>query len=209
MTMKKNKKNMSESVTIYSPYEIYKDGEFVQSAMHEKDFNEDELKAVAEVLERHGGYPVEMCELQELSGELMESIYVDELNDLYPNLDDNSCLEAYLCEEMPTELIEAADKFVKYKDVDQDFYLDVDGEEVKSSFLLRISNDAFCKMKKIVTSGSYDKSDFDMLKELEPETYQEVAELVFEWAFKYSMRVYDAEKPCVLKNFPYQVYVNL
>ena len=64
--MKKNKKNMSESVTIYFPYEIYKDGEFVQSAMHEKNFNVDELKEVAEVLEKHGGYPVEMCELQEL-----------------------------------------------------------------------------------------------------------------------------------------------
>ena len=209
MTMKKNKKNMSESVTIYFPYEIYKDGELVEKALTDKDFEEEDLKAVAEVLEKHGGYAVEMCELQELSEELTETIYTQELEEFFPDEDDCSCFEVCLCEEMPTELIEAADKSVKYKDVDQDFYLDVDGEEVKSSFLLRISNDAFCKMKKIVTSGSYDKSDFDMLKELEPEAYQEVAELVFEWAFKYSMRVYDAEKPCVLKNFPYQVYDNL
>lgn len=150
-----------------------------------------------------------MCELQELSEELTETIYTQELEEFFPDEDDCSCFEVCPCEEMPVELIEAADKYVKYKDVDQDFYLDVDGEEVKSSFLLRISNDAFCKMKKIVTSGSYEKSDFDMLKELEPEAFQEVAELVFEWAFKYSMRVYDAEKPCVLKNFPYQVYDNL
>ena len=205
----KKKNNETEPVTIYFPYEIYKDGELVEKALTDKDFEEEDLKAVAEVLEKHGGYAVEMCELQELSQELTETIYTQELEEFFPDEDDCSCFEVCLCEEMPVELIEAADKYVKYKDVDQDFYLDVDGEEVKSSFLLRISNDAFCKMKKIVTSGSYEKSDFDMLKELEPEAYQEVAELVFEWAFKYSMRVYDAEKPCVLKNFPYQVYDNL
>ena len=205
----KKKNNETEPVTIYFPYEIYKDGELVEKALTDKDFEEEDLKAVAEVLEKHGGYAVEMCELQELSEELTETIYTQELEEFFPDEDGCSCFEVCLCEEMPVELIEAADKYVKYKDVDQDFYLDVDGEEVKSSFLLRISNDAFCKMKKIVTSGSYEKSDFDMLKELEPEAYQEVAELVFEWAFKYSMRVYDAEKPCVLKNFPYQVYDNL
>ena len=205
----KKKNNETEPVTIYFPDEIYKDGELVEKALTDKDFEEEDLKAVAEVLEKHGGYAVEMCELQELSEELTETIYTQELEEFFPDEDDCSCFEVCLCEEMPVELIEAADKYVKYKDVDQDFYLDVDGEEVKSSFLLRISNDAFCKMKKIVTSGSYEKSDFDMLKELEPEAYQEVAELVFEWAFKYSMRVYDAEKPCVLKNFPYQVYDNL
>lgn len=43
----KKKNNETEPVTIYFPYEIYKDGELVENALTDKDFEEEDLKAVA------------------------------------------------------------------------------------------------------------------------------------------------------------------
>ena len=207
--MKKNKNIANKSVRIYFPYEVYKYGELVNNGLLEREFCEEELKAIAGILEKHGGYAVEMCDLEDFYDELIDSININELDVLYPDEEDHSSYEACLCDGMPSDLIETVDKYVKFKDVDQDFYLDVDGEEIKSSFLLRISNDAFNKMKQIASGSPYEKSDYEMLKEKEPETYQEIAGQVLEWAYKYSMRVYNCNKPCTLKNFPYQVFESL
>jgi hypothetical protein len=207
--MNKKMNNAKESVTISFPFEIYNNGEFIDNAILERTFDENELKALAEILEKHGGYAVDMCDLEDFYEELTETANYDELDELYPDEEDFSGYRSYLCDEMPSDLIEAVDKYVKFKDVDQDFYLDVDGEEVKSSFLLRISNDAFNKMKQIVAGDPYDKSDYEMLKEKAPEAYEEIANKVSEWASEYCMKIYNSEKPCTLKNFPYQVFENM
>ena len=54
-----------------------------------------------------------------------------------------------------------------------------------------------------------DKHDFDILKEQAPEAYKEMTELIFEWAYKYSIQQYGEPKVCILKEFPYQVYESL
>ena len=53
--------NAKESVTISFPFEIYNNGEFIDNAILERTFDENELKALAEILEKHGGYAVDMC----------------------------------------------------------------------------------------------------------------------------------------------------
>lgn len=171
--------------------------------------SEDELKEVASIMEKNGGYPVDMCELESLHDRIMEKVYVDEINRLFPDEEDFEDYSAVLYDAMPLDLRFAAQEYIKYKDVDQTFYLDVDGKEVRDSFLLRVTQNAFTKMVEVANSDKHDKSDFDLLKEYAPEAYNEMTELIFEWAYKYSVREYGEPKPCVLKEFPYQVYESL
>ena len=58
-------------------------------------------------------------------------------------------------------------------------------------------------------TSKHDEHDFDMLKEQAPEAYKEMTELIFEWAYKYSIQQYGEPKVCILKEFPYQVYESL
>ena len=108
--MNKKMNNAKESVTISFPFEIYNNGEFIDNAILERTFDENELKALAEILEKHGGYAVDMCDLEDFYEELTETANYDELDELYPDEEDFSGYRSYLCDEMPSDLIEAVDK---------------------------------------------------------------------------------------------------
>ena len=181
----------------------------VADEMLKHSVTDEEIKEVAAIMERNGGYPVEMRELEKLSDQILEDIYIDEITRLYPDEEDYDDYYVELNEVMPQNLLMAAQQYIKYKDVDVTFYLDVEGSEVSSSFLLRVTQNAFDKMREVAKSGPHYKSDFDVLKEQAPEAYKEMSDLIFEWAYKLCIRDYGEAKPCVLKEFPYQVYENL
>ena len=210
MNTNKNTQNDMKTTKVCFNYFIYDgDDEEVANDLLELELDKENLMEVASIMEEHGGYPVEMCELQSLESWILDTIYEDEFERLFPDVEDFDGYYVEIAQDMPQELILAAQEYIKYRDVDQTFYLDMNGTEVKSSFLLRVSQSAFDKMREAVLSGPHDKSDFEVLKEQAPDAYQEISELVFEWAFKYSVREYGEPKLCILKEFPYQVYENL
>jgi len=190
-------------------YRIFKGEDVVADDTVKVCVPEEEIKNAAAIMEKNGGYPVDMCELESISSLVLEDIYVKEIERLFPYEDDFEDYYVELYDSMPLDLRFAAQEYIKYKDVDQTFYLDVDGKEVRSSFLLRVTQNAFNKMVEVANSDKHDKADFDILKEYAPEAYKEMTELIFEWAFKYSIREYGEPKTCMLKEFPYQVYENL
>ena len=208
--MKTKKQNQElKTVEVLVNYRVYKGEERVANETLKRTITDKEIKEVASIMERNGGYPVKMCELESLSNQIIEDIYIDEVTSLFPDEEEYDDYYVELDENMPQDLLMAAQRYVKYKDVDVSFYLDVDGSEVRSSFLLRITQNAFDKMSEAVLSGPHDKSDFDVLKEHAPEAYKEMTDLIFEWAYKLCIRDYGEAKPCILKEFPYQVYENL
>ena len=150
-----------------------------------------------------------MCELGSLYHRVMDIARSDAHDRLFPDVDSFEDYSVRLYDSMPFQLSLAAHEYIRYKDVDQNFYLDVDGKETCSSFLVRITQHAFSKMVEVAASGNHDQADFDILKEYAPEAYKETAELINEWAYKYSIREYGEPKRCLLKEFPYQVYKNL
>lgn len=206
--MKKNSNKKQATTSVSFSYEIRKNGEVIEQSMIEMEITQNEIQKVADIMECNSGYPVEMCGLQSLSDRIYDSLYI-ELSDKFLDEENFEDYEIILDEKVPDELTEKADELVKFKDVDQTFYLIVDGEEKSCSFLLQISNNVFRKMREVAMNPTEGKSDFDSLKEREPEVYAEVAGLIFEWAYKRSIRDYDESKECVLKEFPYQVYESI
>ena len=204
-----NKKQMMKNRKFYFNYRIFKGDNMVADEAIEFSISEDEIKKVAAIMEKNGGYPVDMCELESISNRVLDDIYVNELTSLFPEEEDYDDYYVELYEAMPQDLRLAAEEYIQYKDVDQTFYLDVDGQEVKKSFQLRVSQNAFNKMIEVANADKHDKHDFDMLKEQAPDAYKEMTELIFEWAYKYSIQQYGEPKVCVLKEFPYQVYESL
>lgn len=194
---------------IYFNYRVFKGDDMVADESVALSLSENEIKKVAAVMQSNGGFPVDMCELENLSDRLIDEIYINELTRLFPDEEDLGDFDVEVDDAMPSDLCEAAEQYIQYKDVDQTFYLDVDGREVKQSFGLRVSQHAFHQMVEVVKSGKHDTSDFDTLKEQAPEAYKEMSELIFEWADKYCMSVYGEPKACRLKEFPYQVYESL
>lgn len=207
--MKKNSNKNQSTTAVSFSYEIRKNGEIIEHPMIDVEITQNEIQEVASIIENNGGYPVDMCELQSLSERIYEILFVDELTDRFPEEENFDSYEVILDEKAPEELIEKADELVKFKDVDQTFYLIVDGEEKSNSFLLQISNNAFRKMKEIAMNPAEGKTDFESLKEREPEVYAEVTGLIFEWAYKRSIHDYGEPKECILKEFPYQVYESI
>ena len=197
------------TVEFFMNYRIYKGEEIVANETHKSVVTEKEVKEVASIMERNGGYPVEMCDLESLSDQILNDIYINEITSLFPDEKDFSDYHVELDETMPQDLRMAAQRYIKYKDVDLVFYLDVDGTEKRNSFLLQVTQNAFDKMREVVLSGPHNKTDFDVLKEKAPEAYKEMTELIYEWAYKLCVREYGEAKPCILKEFPYQVYENL
>lgn len=207
--MKKNS-NKNQSTTVVSfYYEIRKNGEVIEQPKIDIEVTRNEIQEVASIIERNGGQPVDMCELQNLSDRIYDTLFIDELTDKFPDEENFDDYEIILDKKVPDELIRKADELVKFKNVDQTFYLLVNGEEKRNSFSLQIPNNAFRKMKEIAMNPTDGKTDFESLKEREPEVYAEVTDLIFEWAYKCSIREYDEPKECILKEFPYQVYESI
>ena len=196
-------------MSVLFPYELRKDGKVIEDSMLQVEVTQAEIKEIAKKMESNGGFPVDTCELTNLSNRIYDTLYIDVLTEKFPGEENFDNYEFYLCDRVPEELIEKAEEFVMGKVVDQNFYLMVDGEEVRSSLNMGISHNAFQKMKEVIQKGPFDLSDFDRLKLYYPNVYEEVAGLILEWAYKYCIREYNEEKECILKEFSYQIYEDL
>lgn len=192
------------SYNVYVNNDLFRCNETVTLSLSEK-----EIRQVAAIMDGNGGHPVEMAALESLTEKIEENIYVSRLQESLPDDADLDSVFVQLQEKMPEELVEAADQYVRLKSVTIAYYFQKDGEEIKREGEFGISPTEFNAMRKAVLSGETRETDFALLKDLFPEEHRMVADLVEEWAFKESVTQFGRPLPIKLKEFPYQVYVNL
>ena len=170
---------------------------------------EKELRQVAEVMDTNGGHQVELCALEKLTERLQEEIFTKQLPEILPEDTEWENIYVELQEDMPQELVEAADQYVRMKSVTFVYFIQKDGTELKREGEFGISPKAFAAMRKTALSEEARESDYELMQRLFPKEYEEVTELVKEYAFKECVRDFGQGFPAVLKEFPYQVYTNL
>ena len=138
-----------------------------------------------------------------------EDIYVNHIPELVPDDVDYENVYVQLQEEMPEELISTADEFVRLKEVTIVYYILKDGKELKREGQFGISPKDYAAMKKTALSEENRDSDFALMKKLFPKEYFNVAELVEENGYKECVRDFGQGYPVVLREFPFQVFINL
>lgn len=190
-------------------YDVINGSEIIARKAISVSLSEKEIRQVASIMDGNGGHPVEMAALESLTDKIEEEIYANKLQDILPEDADHNNVIVILQENMPDELVEAADQYVRLKDVTIAYYYQKDGEEIKREGEFGISPAEFNAMRKAVLSGETRDTDFALLKDLFPEEYRKATDLVEEWAFKESVTRFGRPIPIKLKEFPYQVYVNL
>ena len=190
-------------------YDVIYGSEIIARETITVSLSEKEIRQVASIMDKNGGHPVEMAALESLTEKIEEDIYVNKLQEILPEDADLDNVFVKLQENMPDELIEAADRNVRLKNVTIAYYLQKDGEEIKREADFGISPVEFNAMRKATLSGETRETDFALMKDLFPEEYGKVADLVEEWAYKESVTRFGRPLPVNLKEFPYQVYANL
>lgn len=160
-------------------------------------------------MDENGGHRVELCALAGLKDALEEEIFMNQINDILP--EDASCEDIYveLQEEMPEELVMAADEYVRLKEVTISYYIQKDGNEIKREGEFGISPKEYNAMRKTAVSEEERDTDFGLMSRLFPDEYHKVSELVEEYVFKECVRDLGQGFPAILKEFPYQVFMNL
>ena len=195
--------------TISFSYTVLNGNEIIAQEILTVKLTEKELRQVAEVMNANGGHQVELCALEKLSERLLDEIFTKQLPEILPKDTEWEDVFVQLQEEMPKELVEAADEYVPLKNVTISYYIQKDGSELKHEGEFGISPKAFAAMKKTALSEEKRDTDFELMKRLFPKEYDVVAELVKEYAFKECVRDFGQGFPAVLKEFPYQVYTSL
>lgn len=170
---------------------------------------EQQLREVAAVMDGNGGHRVDLCALESLTAALEEEIYVHRLPEILSEDTDYDGIFVHLQEDMPEDLVAAADEYVRLKEVNNPYYIQKDGTEIKREMLFGISAKEYNAMRKTAVSEEERDTDFGLMKRLFPEEYYKVAELVEENAFKECVLDFGQGYPVVLKEFPYQVFLNL
>lgn len=165
-----------------------------------------EVAMVAQVINDNGGFAVELSEIEWLDervGDLAIEDYQFNFADDKFNWDDARIV---LDDTLPEELVDAATEKEDNMIVDSHFYFIKDGNEQMQTMQLGITRKVFQAMIDVVKMGKTIGTDFDNLKEVNPEAYARSGEWVLEYAFKWGMSHYGCDIQAYLKEFPYQVY---
>lgn len=195
--------------TISFSFNVLNGNEIIAQETLNYKVNESQLRDVAAVMDGNGGHLVYLCALEGLTTALEEEIYVHRLPEILPEDTDYDGIFVQLQEDMPEELVAAADEYVRLKEVTIAYYIQKDGAEIKREMLFGVSAKEYNAMRKASVSEEERDTDFGLMKRLFPEEYYKVAGLVKENAFKECVRDYGQAYPVVLKEFPYQVFMNL
>lgn len=195
--------------TIPFSYTVLSGNDIIAQEIISVKLTEKELRQVAEVMDANGGHQVELCALEKLSEKLLDDIFIKQLPETLPEDTDWDNIFVQLQEDMPQELVEAAGQYVQMKSVTFVYYIQKDGTELKREGEFGISPKAFAAMRKTAVSEESRTTDYELMQKLFPKEYEEVTELVKEYAFKECVRDFGQGFPTVLKEFPYQVYTNL
>lgn len=173
------------------------------------ELNDKEIAKVARVIHDNGGFAVNLPEITWLD-ELVGALVVDDYQFNYADDDFNwEDVRIVLDDELPQELVDAATEKDDLVSVDCHFYYMKDGKEKMETVLLGVTRDVFKAMIEVVKLGRTIGTDFDNLKDVNPEAYARSGEWALEYAFKWGMTHYECDIHAYLKEFPYQVYESI
>ena len=195
--------------TISFSFNVFNGNEIIAQDSLNYKLSEKELREVAAVMDGNGGHRVDLCALEKLTAAIEEEIYVNSLPEIIPEDVDLEGVYVQLQESMPEELVSAVDEFVRLKEVTIAYYIQKNGEELKREGQFGISPKDYVAMKKTALSEDERESDFALMKKLFPREYHNVAELVEENGYKECVRDFGQGYPVVLREFPFQVFLNL
>ncbi len=182
-------------------YEVYNvnTNETIDRKTMEVELTDKQLQEMAKVMENNGGFAPEFSVFQHVYDYLCEECFMDYQENYAP--DDDEFWEKNsidLGEQLPDELLQAAEKYVKHKEVNIIYYNEEEGEEKTGNALVRLPSATYRAMVEAARTKPSEKEDFAHLKDTCPEVYDEVKKLVANEAG-------DAMTNFILKEFPYQV----
>ncbi|MBP5387041.1 MAG: hypothetical protein J6Y97_06610 [Prevotella sp.] len=182
-------------------YEIYNvnTNETIDRRSMEVRVSDKQLREIAQVMENNGGYAPELSVFQHIYNYLCEECIMDYQENYAP--DDDEFWENHTVdpsENLPDELLEAAEKYVKYKEVNIIYYYEEDGEEKTGNALVQLPVATYQAMVEAAKTKLSEKNDFAHLKEACPKVFDEVLRLVTNEAV-------NVKTSFILKEFPYQV----
>ena len=103
--------------TISFSFNVLNGNEIIAQETLNYKVNESQLRDVAAVMDGNGGHLVDLCALEGLTTALEEEIYVHRLPEILPEDTDYDGIFVQLQEDMPEELVAAADEYVRLKEV--------------------------------------------------------------------------------------------
>ena len=188
--------------TISFSFDILNGNEIIARETVNYKVTEKQLREIAVVMDGNGGHRVDLCALEGLTDALEEEIYIHRISEILPGVTDYDGIFVQLQEKMPDELVEAADEFVRMKDVTIPYYIQKDGTEIKREMLFGVSPKEYNAMRKTALSEEERDTDFGLMKRIFPEEYYKVAESVEENAFKECVRDFGQGSRLWSKSFP-------
>jgi hypothetical protein len=207
-----NLKEKIMNTTIEFGFEVInmESGQAIYTGSKAVDLSEKDIKQVASIMEQHGGYAVEICDLEDLHDKVWNYCigYYQDLCASTNKAFDWDSMSLEVQENMPKELVAAAEPYIVNKSVDINYYYLLNGKEEKMTVKASIPAEVFDKMVEMVKSGKTGKTDFELLRETDGVAYHNILYCSLEDACK-EMKGNAKEQEPYLKEFPYQVYDNL
>ena len=182
----------------YEVYDLNTDETIDRKSM-EVEVTDKQLREIAKVMENNGGLAPEFSVFQDVYDYLCEECFMDYQENYAP--DDEEFWEQNsidLGEELPDELLQAAEIYVKHKEVNIIYYYEEEGVEKTGNALVQLPSATYQAMVEAAKTKLSEKEDFAHLKDTCPKVYDEVKKLVANEAG-------DAMTNFILKEFPYQV----
>ena len=182
----------------YEVYDLNTDETIDRKSM-EVEVTDKQLREIAKVMENNGGLAPEFSVFQDVYDYLCEECFMDYQENYAP--DDEEFWEQNsidLGEELPDELLQAAEIYVKHKEVNIIYYYEEEGVEKTGNALVQLPSATYKAMVEAAKTKLSEKEDFAHLKDTCPKVYDEVKKLVANEAG-------DAITDFILKEFPYQV----
>lgn len=192
-------------------YQIVNDitSEMIHMGSVALELTNEEVAKVAKAITDNGGFAVAMPDITWLDERVCE-LAMDEYQRDYADEDfDWDDASIILNENLPQELMDAATEKEDNMIVDCHFYFIKDNKEQMQTKQLGVSRKVFQAMIDVVKLGKTIGTDFDNLKDVNPEAYAHSGEWALEYAFKWGMAHYECDIHAYLKEFPYQVYENV
>ncbi len=181
-------------------YEVYNvnTNETIDCQTMEAVVTDKQLKEMAKVMEDNGGFAPEFSVFQHVYDYLCEECFIDYQENYAPDDDDFWEMHSIdLGDNVPEEMLQAVEKYVKTKEVNVIYYYEENGEERTGNALVKLPSATYLAMVETAKTKPSEKSDFEHLKDTCPEAFDEVIRLVANDG--------DAPTHFILKEFPYQV----
>ena len=195
----------NEGVKCFLTYYVYCGDEIVADEQLEWEFGDEDILQMAELYKEYKGREDEVNLLGEYMDGIIDMIDEFELPRLFPDAEDYFDYHVEVDETLPDDLWDAICRHLKGTDIDQTIYLNVDGQDVEFSTGIGISLYCQNKMRDVLMTGPYEGSDYEALKAMTPDAYNEIWGLISECAFKYSVSHYGEPKEFHAERIPMEV----